>query len=84
MDGRVKHGPVPNGTYLILITLAAIGMLPALSPAVGMESLKLIESMQFRVGDALSFIAVVIGFGAMIGRFEEHSGGGRVPADWLL
>src|SRR4051794_5000788 len=52
--------------------------------AAGMEPLKLIKSMQAGVGDALSFIAIVIGFGAMIGRFIEHSGGGRVLADWLL
>ena len=96
-------GPVPNGTDLILITLAAIGMLlslilaarmhaflalfitsMALGLAAGMEPLKLIKSMQSGVGEALSFIAIVIGFGAMIGRFVEHSGGGRVLADWLL
>ena len=94
---------MPNGTYLILITLAAIGVLLALILAVrmhaflalfitsmalglaaGMEPLKLIKSMQSGVGDAMSFIAIVIGFGAMIGRFVEHSGGGRVLADWLL
>ncbi len=94
---------MPNGTYLILITLAAIGVLLALILAVrlhaflalfitsmalglaaGMEPLKLIKSMQSGVGEALSFIAIVIGFGAMIGRFVEHSGGGRVLADWLL
>ncbi len=94
---------MPNGTYFILITLAAIGVLLALILAVrlhaflalfitsmalglaaGMEPLKLIKSMQSGVGEALSFIAIVIGFGAMIGRFVEHSGGGRVLADWLL
>ena len=40
--------------------------------------------MQAGVGDALSFIAVVVGLGAMIGRFLQYSGGGRVLADWLL
>src|SRR5206468_12445047 len=30
------------------------------------------------------FIAVVVGMGAMIGRFLEYSGGGRALADWLL
>ena len=30
------------------------------------------------------FIAVVVGLGAMIGRFLEQSGGGRALADWLL
>jgi gluconate transporter len=56
----------------------------ALGLAAGMEPLKIIKSMQNGVGDALSFIAVVIGFGAMIGRFVQYSGGGRVLADWLL
>jgi gluconate transporter len=40
--------------------------------------------MQAGFGDALGFIAVVVGLGAMIGRFLEHSGGGRALADWLL
>ena len=62
----------------LFITSMALGL------AAGMEPLKLIKSMQSGVGDAMSFIAIVIGFGAMIGRFVEHSGGGRVLADWLL
>lgn len=52
--------------------------------AAGMPPAKVLTSMQAGVGDALSFIAVVVGLGAMIGRFLEHSGGGRVLADWLL
>ena len=103
MDRRGILERLQNGTYLILITLAAIGVLlalilalrmhaflalfitsMALGLAAGMEPLKLIKSMQTGVGEALSFIAIVIGFGAMIGRFVEHSGGGRVLADWLL
>ena len=103
MDRRGILERLQNGTYLILITLAAIGVLlalilvlrmhaflalfitsMALGLAAGMEPLKLIKSMQTGVGEALSFIAIVIAFGAMIGRFVEHSGGGRVLADWLL
>src|SRR3954451_25385286 len=49
-----------------------------------MPPTRLLKSVQAGVGDALSFIAVVIGLGAMIGRFIEQSGGGRVLADWLL
>jgi gluconate transporter len=49
-----------------------------------MPPLKLLKSLQTGAGEALSFIAIVIGLGAMIGRFVEHSGGGRVLADWLL
>jgi gluconate transporter len=43
-----------------------------------------LKSIQTGFGDALGFIAVVVGLGAMIGRFLEHSGGGRALADWLL
>ncbi len=52
--------------------------------AAGMPPTKVLTSMQAGVGDALSFIAVVVGLGAIIGRFLEYSGGGRVLADWLL
>jgi gluconate transporter len=56
----------------------------ALGIAAGMPPAKLLKSMQAGVGDALGFIAVVVGLGAMIGRFVEHSGGGRVLASWLV
>ena len=56
----------------------------ALGLAAGMQPLKVLASMQAGVGDALGFIAVVVGLGAIIGRFLQHSGGGRVLADWLL
>jgi gluconate transporter len=52
--------------------------------AAGMPPDKVLKSIQGGFGDALGFIAVVVGLGAMIGRFLEHSGGGRVLADWLL
>jgi gluconate transporter len=52
--------------------------------AAGMPPVKVLSSMQAGVGDALSFIAVVVGLGSMIGRFLQYSGGGRVLADWLL
>jgi gluconate transporter len=45
---------------------------------------KVLKSIQTGFGDALGFIAVVVGMGAMIGRFLEYSGGGRALADWLL
>src|SRR6266550_2781431 len=50
----------------------------------GMAPVSVLKSMQFGFGDALGFIAVVVGLGAMIGRFVELSGGGRALADWLL
>src|SRR5438270_931768 len=52
--------------------------------AVGMPPDKILKSIQTGFGESLGFIAVVIGLGAMIGRFLEHSGGGRALADWLL
>lgn len=56
----------------------------ALGLAAGMEPLQVLKSIQDGLGGALGFIAVVIALGAMIGRFLEHSGGGRALADWLL
>src|SRR5947199_1673948 len=52
--------------------------------AVGMAPDKILKSIQAGFGDALGFVAVVLGLGAMIGRFLEYSGGGRALADWLL
>lgn len=56
----------------------------ALGLSAGMAPAKLLKSMQTGFGEALGFIAVVVALGAMIGRFLEHSGGGRRLADWLL
>src|SRR5579872_294819 len=56
----------------------------ALGLAAGMGPDKVLKSIQAGFGDALGFIAVVVGLGAMIGRFLEQSGGGRALADWLL
>src|SRR5579872_1867421 len=66
---------------------AFIAMLLAsmvLGLATGMAPEKVLKSIQAGFGDALGFIAVVVGLGAMIGRFLEQSGGGRALADWLL
>ena len=62
----------------LLVSSMALGL------AAGMPPEKVLKSIQSGFGDALGFIAVVVGLGAMIGRFLEHSGGGRVLADWLL
>jgi gluconate transporter len=64
----------------LALFLASMG----LGLAAGLPPTKVLSSMQAGVGDALSFIAVVVGFGAMIGSFLEHSGGGQALADWLL
>src|SRR5215469_12429937 len=62
----------------LLISSMAMGI------AAGMPPEKVLKSIQNGFGEALGFIAVVIGLGAMIGRFLEYSGGGRALADWLL
>ncbi len=62
----------------LLLTSMALGLVCGLPPAA------LIKSIQSGTGDALGFIAIVLGLGAMIGAFLEHSGGGRVLADYLL
>src|SRR6266567_6153211 len=62
----------------LLISSMAMGL------ASGMPPDKVLKSIQTGFGDALGFIAVVLGLGAMIGRFLEYSGGGRALADWLL
>src|SRR5438477_6022494 len=75
--------------FLILVVklhafLALLVGSMALGLAAGMGPQKVLKSIQFGFGDALGFIAVVVGLGAMIGRFLEYSGGGRALADWLL
>jgi gluconate transporter len=62
----------------LLISAMAMGL------ASGMPPDKVLKSIQTGFGDSLGFIAVVLGLGAMIGRFIEYSGGGRALADWLL
>jgi gluconate transporter len=62
----------------LILTAMALGL------AAGMPPDKVLKSIQTGFGEALGFIAVVVGLGAMIGRFLEHSGGGRALADWLL
>ena len=62
----------------LLISSMAMGL------GAGMPPAQVLKSIQNGFGDALGFIAVVVGMGAMIGRFLEYSGGGRALADWLL
>jgi gluconate transporter len=75
--------------FLILVVklhafLALLISSMALGLAAGMAPAAVLKSIQSGFGEALGFIAVVVGLGAMIGRFIENSGGGRVLADWLL
>lgn len=62
----------------LILTSMALGL------AAGMPPEKVLKSIQSGFGEALGFIAVVVGLGAMIGRFLGYSGGGRALADWLL
>ncbi|MBM3760273.1 MAG: gluconate transporter [Acidobacteria bacterium] len=62
----------------LLLASFALGMMTGMSPA------RLLKSLQTGFGEALGFIAVVVALGAIIGRFLEHSGGGRHLAEWLL
>ncbi len=62
----------------LLISSMALGLAAGMAPAM------VLKSIQSGFGEALGFIAVVVGLGAMIGRFIENSGGGGVLADWLL
>src|SRR3954453_1236133 len=62
----------------LILTAMALGL------ATGMPPDKVLKSIQTGFGEALGFVAVVVGLGAMIGRYLEYSGGGRALADWLL
>lgn len=62
----------------LLISSMALGL------AAGMTPPAVLKSIQSGFGEALGFIAVVVGLGAMIGQYLERSGGGRVLAEWLL
>ncbi len=52
--------------------------------AAGMEPVKVAGAIKSGMGDALGKIAIILALGAMIGRFVEYSGGGRVLANWFL
>jgi gluconate transporter len=62
----------------MMLSAFAMGLGAHMAPAA------VLKSIQAGFGDALGFIAVVLGLGAMIGAYLEHSGGGMALADWLL
>jgi len=75
--------------FLILVVklhafLALVLTSMSLGLAAGMPPAAVLKSIQNGFGEALGFIAIVLGLGAMIGGYLEHSGGGRALADWLL
>ena len=67
-----------HAALALIITSMTLGL------AAGMNPPAVLVSMQKGFGEALGFIAIVLGLGAMIGAYIESSGGGRVLADWLL
>src|SRR5947208_2045109 len=62
----------------MLISAFAMGLAAGMAPAA------VLKSIQAGFGDALGFISVVLGLGAMIGAYLEHSGGAIALADWLV
>src|SRR5579864_7177881 len=75
--------------FLILVVklhafLALLISSMALGLAAGMPPAAVLKSIQSGFGEALGFIAIVLGLGAIIGGYLEQSGGGRALADWLL
>ncbi len=62
----------------MLFSAFALGLVEGQTPAA------VLKSIQSGFGDALGFISVVLGLGAMIGAYLEHSGGGIALADWLI
>ena len=62
----------------LLIASFAMGL------GAGLPVPQVLKSIQTGFGDALGFISVVLGLGAMIGAYLEHSGGGIALADWLI
>ena len=62
----------------MLMTAIALGL------AGGMAPLAVLKSVQAGFAEALGFIAVVLGLGAMIGAMIEISGGGRQLADAMI
>jgi len=67
-----------HAALALVITSMALGL------AAGMNPPAVLTSIQKGFGEALGFITLVLGLGAMIGAYIESSGGGRVLADWLL
>lgn len=94
----VQEGPLllalTAGTVGLLLVLILAGKMHAflaliisaiaLGVSVGMEPMAVISSVKTGMGDTLGGITIILVLGGMIGRFLEHSGGGRVLAEWFL
>ncbi|MDX1941813.1 MAG: gluconate:H+ symporter [Saprospiraceae bacterium] len=66
-------------TFLALI-LVALGV----GIAIGMEPLKVVKSIQSGVGSTLGDLALILGFGAMLGALIAESGAAQVITDRLI
>ncbi len=82
-------GSVALLLFLILVVrmhafVALVVASMALGLTSGMEPAKVTTAIKGGMGDALGQIAIILALGAMLGRFLEYSGGGRVLADWFL
>lgn len=62
----------------LLLSAFALGISAGMAPAA------VLKSIQSGFGDALGFISVVLGLGAMIGAYLEHSSGAIALADWMI
>src|SRR5450759_2397568 len=74
--------------FLILVTrlhafLALLLTSMTFGLACRMEPVKVLKSMQNGCGEARGSIPVGVALGAIVGRFREHSGGGRARAEAL-
>ncbi|SAK48308.1 gluconate transporter [Caballeronia pedi] len=64
----------------IALILVAVG----LALAVGMPLTKVVKTLESGIGDTLSFLALIMGFGAILGKMLDDSGGAQQIAQTLL
>ncbi len=64
------------------LTLTLVSLLTAIVAGVPLEAV--VGTVTGGVGTTLATVALLIGFGAMLGKLVEHSGGAKVLADGLV
>ncbi|MFB6489595.1 SLC13 family permease, partial [Xanthomonas perforans] len=64
------------------LTLTLVSLLTAIVAGVPLEAV--VKTVTDGVGTTLATVALLIGFGAMLGKLVEHSGGAKVLADGLV
>lgn len=65
-----------------LLTLVIVSLLTAIATGVPLETV--VGEVTGGVGATLGTVALLIGFGAMLGKLVEHSGGAKVLAEGLV